>query len=634
MIKVRQLKHKWPGQEEWILKLSNLEIRSGEKVAIIGGSGRGKSTLLAILSGLLKPTEGEVWINGLALHEASSHDRAHFRATTLGWQGESTPLLLSHSAIENLTLSAQSLNGSPPQRSLEESAKVISQLLNPFGVSLTLAHKKPSELSLGERQRFEVLKTCVSGHPLLFFDEPTSHLDRTRSLALGEALLNAIHKTQTALIVTHDLALAARCDRVINLDHPLANKIELETELETEPETELDVDRKEETQLLYDLTRTYSSPWRFALRLLLTDLKLYTTIAIASLIALLIPLILEVSIERAQEHVFDRAQNTPLIVGAINGEQQLFFSSLYFTSAPLNSLDLSQAEDILGMGLGEGSPIVIAPRVEGHPLVGTDASYHRLRGFHFLKGRSAHSVGEVCISDTLATHLGLTLGAHLQTEMGEIFNLTSPYPIELEVVGLFKSKDGSDDHTIFTTLATAWAALGYVHSHSDTSGPVDSSLPIDQKLERSRIHLHSSPERLPISALLMHSKNPRDQSLLKARLRRKNDQFLVIKPQEVASDTLQVVKVFKGVLKPLVNALALVIIILILLMLAQRHISLNKFRVTLEAMGLNAKQRQLLSIREYSLFLLGLLLCFTLLWMSLEYIALSKVMNFALSLMN
>ena len=637
MIKVTDLKHRWHGDDDWALHIPQLDIRKGEKVAIIGESGCGKSTFLSILSGLTAPTEGEIWVNGEAIHRASVEKKAAHRATQLSWQGAMTPPFSTHSVLENLFLTAQSLGEKTSEQNSKRDLDKLSHLLMRFGLNPDITLKSPRELSQGERQRIEVLKVCLSTRPLLMFDEPSSHLNHSRAMVLIEAMMSCFSEEQTVIIVTHDLKLAAYCDRVIDLDHPLLigpththDSSSKHSELPST--TEFTSDEHIFTQShLRTLKRDGAHPWGFALRQLTASLKFYLVLILASLIAMLIPTFIEASVHQAKERMLSRAQESPLIVAAINGEQQLFFSGLYFTNAPVHSLTLSKVEEVLSMGFGEGSPIIIAPRVIGHPLVGTDASYYRWRRLSFVQGRIPHIAGEVVMSQRLARSMGLVLGDRLQTEVTELFDLTSPYPIELNLVGLFKSDHIEDEEALFTTLATAWASLGFAHSHRKAIGSLDASIAIDQQLSLDDLHLHGDLERLPISVLLMHSESPKDQSLLKARLRKDHRNCIAFSPQKIAEETLKSVEVFHRGLRPLISILVAAMITLITLMLIQRHLSQSELRNTLSVMGLNPTQVLLISLREYALFIFVLMLAFSLLWIAIQYIASDAVFNLALS---
>ena len=593
----------------------------------------GKSTLLSILAGLITPTEGEVWVNEVGLHLASESQRARWRADYLAWQGAHTPFFNSHSVRENLLISAQSLSRgtlATIDSALETSERIqTNHACSLFGLSHHIMSQFPNKLSMGERQRAEVLKVWLSHRHYLLFDEPTSHLDEELSQKVSEALLysrpppsntsivsSSLTATSTAtlIIATHNRDLARQCDLTIHLQGQNAahvipgeqNQIKDQAESIDLSNAESSIQEIRQPISSWTLLRSFSA-WSFAYRQITAHFILYLTLLLASLIALLIPSLLRESLHQARGTIDRRAAETPLIVGGVNSPLQLFFSGLYFTGPLLNPMLVRDVDQLLSMRLGEGSPIVIAPKSMGRPLLGVDSSYYRYREFHFNEGRAPHRLGEVCVSESLADIHHLQIGSMTQTELSDVFQLTAPYPIEMKVVGLFRTPDHADQRALFTTLATAWAALGFAHAHAPVSGIVDGGLPIDQELHKGRVHLHEDPDLLPISALLVHDLSDKHKSLLKAKLLSDSERFTVIEPRVISQKTLGALTQLHQVLSPLINVLSALVLGLILLMISQRHLSRAPIRATLLAIGLNRRQVMSLSLQEYSLFFILLM---------------------------
>ncbi|WP_323064535.1 ABC transporter ATP-binding protein [Aeromonas jandaei] len=195
------------GQESLtILEGIELQVNSGETVALVGASGSGKSTLLGLLAGLDLPSLGSIEILGKSLGELDEEGRARLRAEQIGFVFQSFLLLPTMTALENVMLPAE-LRG---ERDCEPRAR---ELLAAVGLGERL-HHMPPRLSGGEQQRVAIARAFMTRPSLLLADEPTGNLDSKTGDKVIELLfeLNRKHGT-TLVVVTHDQELASRCQR-------------------------------------------------------------------------------------------------------------------------------------------------------------------------------------------------------------------------------------------------------------------------------------------------------------------------------------------------------------------------------------------------------------------------------------
>ena len=193
-----------------VLRSVNLSVAAGQRIAITGPSGSGKTSLLLLLSGLERPAQGRITIDGTELGSMDADALADLRRDRIGIVFQSFHLLPSLSALDNVALPLQMAN----QPDAHERA---AALLQRVGLGGRQTHY-PSQLSGGEQQRVAIARALVHRPRLLLADEPTGNLDDHTGEAIRELLFELNTEAGTTLVlVTHDPDFAARCDRVLRL---------------------------------------------------------------------------------------------------------------------------------------------------------------------------------------------------------------------------------------------------------------------------------------------------------------------------------------------------------------------------------------------------------------------------------
>ena len=191
----------------------SLEIRRGEFTAVFGPSGSGKSTLLNILSGLDRPDEGKVLINGTDISTLSPDELAETRLRQIGFVFQSFSLLPGLSVLRNVELPL-ALADVAEAESLQRAESILALV----GLEKRL-HHHPTELSGGEQQRVAIARALINEPEIVFADEPTGNLDTSTGLRIVDLMrgLNR-EKGQTFLVVTHDQNVAKASDRTLYLE--------------------------------------------------------------------------------------------------------------------------------------------------------------------------------------------------------------------------------------------------------------------------------------------------------------------------------------------------------------------------------------------------------------------------------
>lgn len=196
----------------YALKGVNLQINQGEFVAIIGKSGSGKSTMLNMLTGIDRPSSGEVWVGGTPLHTLSENQMALWRGKNLGIVFQFFQLLPTLTVLENVMLPMDFCNQYQPARRREKALALLEMV-----EMADHAHKLPTALSGGQQQRVAIARSLANDPPLLAADEPTGNLDSRTADMIFELFINMAAQGRTIVMVTHDNDLANRVGRAVTV---------------------------------------------------------------------------------------------------------------------------------------------------------------------------------------------------------------------------------------------------------------------------------------------------------------------------------------------------------------------------------------------------------------------------------
>jgi putative ABC transport system ATP-binding protein len=195
-----------------VIKGISFTINQNERLAIVGKSGSGKTSLLMLMAGLEKPTSGSIQFQEKELTSYTEDQLTDFRKQNIGIVFQSFYLIPSYTALENVALSLE-IN-------FQKNALIqAEEILTDLGLKDRL-HHFPSQLSGGEQQRVAIARAIINKPELILADEPTGNLDEENSQIIADLLFNVSKKYQKSLcLVTHDLELAKKCDRLMKIDN-------------------------------------------------------------------------------------------------------------------------------------------------------------------------------------------------------------------------------------------------------------------------------------------------------------------------------------------------------------------------------------------------------------------------------
>ena len=194
-----------------VIKGIDLKINSSEKVAVVGKSGSGKTSLIMLMAGLEQPTSGEIIFDQQLISTLNEDQLADIRKKKIGIVFQSFYLIPNYTALENVSLILE-IN------SIDNSKQKAKDLLIQFGLKDRLNHF-PTQLSGGEQQRVAIARSMAVNPKLILADEPTGNLDSENSQMISNLLFEYANKNQSSFVlVTHDLKFAEKCDRIIKIE--------------------------------------------------------------------------------------------------------------------------------------------------------------------------------------------------------------------------------------------------------------------------------------------------------------------------------------------------------------------------------------------------------------------------------
>lgn len=320
-----------------------------------------------------------------------------------------------------------------------------------------------------------------------------------------------------------------------------------------------------------------------------------TLIACITLIAVL-PLALEIILDESEHQLVERAEHTPLLVGARGSALDLVMNSLYFADEVPESVTLASAEEITATGLADAIPLYVRFRARGFPVVGTTLDYLDYRRLRLAAGTPFGLLGECVIGATVARQLGLKPNDSLMSSPETVFDLAGVYPLKMRVAGVLAPTQSADDLAVLVDVRTAWVIEGLVHGHEDITrsqdstviiGRGESSVTASAKLMQyneitqdnvEAFHLHGDSAGYPLTAVIALPRDDKAAAILRGRYQNMDSPSQIVRPADVIDTLMTSIFRIRNVLDAVIlfvglaTLMALVLVFALSLRLRQREI--------------------------------------------------------------
>ena len=312
--------------------------------------------------------------------------------------------------------------------------------------------------------------------------------------------------------------------------------------------------------------------------------KFKTIILVASITLItVLPLALEILLAESERQLLDRAESTPLLVGAKGSALDLAMNSLYFDDEVPELMTMAAAERIYDTELALPIPLYVRFQTRGLPIVGTSFDYFEFRKLTLAKGQPLTMLGDCVLGAKAAEKLGIGPGDTLVSSPENLFDLAGVYPLKMTVVGVLAPNHSADDLAVFVDIKTAWVIQGLGHGHEDVTLTRDSTVVLKRtegnvaanaKLfhyteitpdNLDGFHFHGDTSIYPVTAVITVPFDEKSGTLLRGRYLERNDTAQIIQPAEVIDGLLQNIFRIRNVLDAVIALVGLATILTIVL---------------------------------------------------------------------
>ena len=285
--------------------------------------------------------------------------------------------------------------------------------------------------------------------------------------------------------------------------------------------------------------------------------RIKTTILVISITLIIyLPVGLKVVVERSAESLTERAEATPLLVGAKGSPLELVLNSLYFRSDTPENFRFSEVGRLADFDLALAIPLHIRFRAANQPIVGTTLDYFEFRGLSIAQGRMMTTLGECVVGAKAADALKVGPNGSVLSAPESVFNLAGSYPLKMKVAGVLAPTGGPDDDAVFVDVKTSWVMAGLAHGHQDLTDPEAASGVLKREgnlivanasvIQYNEItadnvgsfHFHGSSDNFPVTAIVAVPHDVKSAALLRGNYLGDDERVLIVEPETVMGELL------------------------------------------------------------------------------------------------
>jgi putative ABC transport system permease protein len=286
--------------------------------------------------------------------------------------------------------------------------------------------------------------------------------------------------------------------------------------------------------------------------------KVKTAILVACItLTAVLPLTAHLLIAQYGDALMARARSTPLVVGARGNRFDLVLKALYFGSAQVDAIRMSEVESVRDSDLALPIPLHLFYTARSYPIVGTTLEYFEFRGLQPVRGTLYRRLGDAVLGANVATALGLGPGDSLFSDQRSLYDITRTYPLKMHVVGVLAANNSPDDDAVFVDIKTAWIIEGITHGHQDARA-VDDAVVLqrtddevttsDAIVEFNEVtpenidsfHTHDDPAELPLAAIIVVPYDAKSATIIKGRYSLSETHRMLV-PEDVVQELLGLV---------------------------------------------------------------------------------------------
>jgi putative ABC transport system permease protein len=334
--------------------------------------------------------------------------------------------------------------------------------------------------------------------------------------------------------------------------------------------------------------------WRY---LGYNKMKTFILVGCITIIAAL-PLALEILLDESERQLSQRAELSPLLIGAKGSALDLVMNSLYFGDEVPETITMAAAEEVMESDLAAPIPLYIRFHARGFPIVGTTLDYFDFRRIELSRGEMFVMYGQCVIGAEVAMKLNLNPGDSIVSSPETLFNIAGVYPLKMKITGVLAPSHSADDLAVFVDIPTAWVIHGLGHGHEDVTKTTDSSVIL--KREKGNVtanaklmqyteiteenidsfHLHGDPAEFPLTAVLALPYDEKSGTILQGRYLEKETPYQIVRPREVIDTLMANIFKIRNVLDAVImlvgtaTLLALVLVFSLSLRLRERELEI------------------------------------------------------------